>query len=279
MRFLKKWIFLLLLLLSSTSLFSHYDYELAACAVFKDEGPYLREWVLFHRAQGVQRFYLYNLNSCDNWYSELQDLICAGIVEIIPWPYDFCDCKSYDILRCKAYMHCIHRIKNCVRWCAFLDCNEFLFSPTPLPIEYFLRKLKKYACLSINIQVYGTSNIEFAPCYALIRYLLWKCHPKHECCKVSRCIVQPKFVIGCKCPGEFIFTPGSECVNPNKEKIKKKKHKIVIDKIRINQYIFRDLYFYRNCFNRIRCSFPFDIECIDFNLVYDDCILRVCHPL
>jgi hypothetical protein len=31
---------------------------LSICAMYRNEAPYLREWVAFHRLMGVERFYL-----------------------------------------------------------------------------------------------------------------------------------------------------------------------------------------------------------------------------
>lgn len=33
---------------------------LSICAIFKDEAPYLPEWIEFHRSVGVERFFLYD---------------------------------------------------------------------------------------------------------------------------------------------------------------------------------------------------------------------------
>src|SRR5262249_4424977 len=44
---------------------------LAVCAIFRDEARYLAEWVSFHRVQRVERFYLYDNRSADEWRSEL----------------------------------------------------------------------------------------------------------------------------------------------------------------------------------------------------------------
>src|SRR5947209_4668609 len=44
--------------------------SLAICAIFKDEAPYLAEWVTFHRLMGVDRFYLYDNRSTDSWRME-----------------------------------------------------------------------------------------------------------------------------------------------------------------------------------------------------------------
>ena len=32
---------------------------LAVCAIFKNEGPFLLEWIAYHRAQGLDYFVLY----------------------------------------------------------------------------------------------------------------------------------------------------------------------------------------------------------------------------
>ena len=33
---------------------------LAICAIYRDEAPYLREWIEFHRLVGVEHFFLYD---------------------------------------------------------------------------------------------------------------------------------------------------------------------------------------------------------------------------
>ena len=40
-------------------------YYLAVCAIAKNEGPYFREWIEWHRKQGVEKFYIYDNESND----------------------------------------------------------------------------------------------------------------------------------------------------------------------------------------------------------------------
>lgn len=40
--------------------------NLSICAIMKDEGPYLVEWLEFHKLVGVEKFYLYDNSSNDN---------------------------------------------------------------------------------------------------------------------------------------------------------------------------------------------------------------------
>ena len=39
--------------------------KIAVCAIFKDEGPYLLEWLAFHKLIGVDLFFLYDNDSSD----------------------------------------------------------------------------------------------------------------------------------------------------------------------------------------------------------------------
>ena len=54
------------LFLSSCSLW--HRYPLAICAIFKNEAPWLKEWIIYHhKVLGVKHFYLYNNDSTDNF--------------------------------------------------------------------------------------------------------------------------------------------------------------------------------------------------------------------
>ena len=39
--------------------------KIAVCAIFKDEAPYLLEWLAFHKMIGVDLFFLYDNDSSD----------------------------------------------------------------------------------------------------------------------------------------------------------------------------------------------------------------------
>ena len=44
---------------------SNRDGQIAICAIFKDEAPYLLEWLAFHKMIGVDLFFLYDNGSSD----------------------------------------------------------------------------------------------------------------------------------------------------------------------------------------------------------------------
>lgn len=108
------------------------------CAIFRNETLYLREWIEFHRLVGVEKFYLYQNRSEDDWRPVLQPYIDSGMVELTDWPY-------MPPCQVQAYQDCIDKHHGQDEWIAFIDCDEFLWSPryntltetlAPLPAEW-----------------------------------------------------------------------------------------------------------------------------------------------
>src|SRR5215212_862463 len=98
---------------------------LAVCAIFRWEEDYLREWVAFHRLMGVQRFFLYDNSGGDSHLEALQPFIDDGSVVRHRWDVHPGQGAAYD--------HCLENHGAEARWLAFIDCDEFLFSPTGRP--------------------------------------------------------------------------------------------------------------------------------------------------
>jgi hypothetical protein len=66
MRFFKNRLFLALLCLMAFSCSSSYKHNLTICAMFKNEAPWLKEWITYdQKVLGVDHFYLYNNDSTD----------------------------------------------------------------------------------------------------------------------------------------------------------------------------------------------------------------------
>ena len=60
--------------------------RLAICAIFKNEAPYLLEWIDYHRRVGFDHFVLYDNDSTDDGAARILASEHAPHVEIIPWP-------------------------------------------------------------------------------------------------------------------------------------------------------------------------------------------------
>ena len=62
---------------------SQYKYDLAVCAIFKNEARFLKEWIEFYKLIGVEHFYLYNNFSNDNYQDVLQPYINSKDVKFL----------------------------------------------------------------------------------------------------------------------------------------------------------------------------------------------------
>ena len=61
-------------------------YYLSIATIFRNEAPYLKEWIEYHLMMGVDHFYLYNNMSEDNYLEVLNPYIEHDIVTLVDWP-------------------------------------------------------------------------------------------------------------------------------------------------------------------------------------------------
>jgi hypothetical protein len=128
---------------------------LSIAAIYRNEAPYLREWIEFHRLVGVEKFFLYNNESTDDHMEVLRPYIDEGIVVWEDFP------GFPPQLRC--YQHAIESHRDDSRWLAFIDIDEFLFSPTWRPVPEILRDYEQHNGVAVNCVVFGTSGHQAPP--------------------------------------------------------------------------------------------------------------------
>jgi hypothetical protein len=127
-----------------------FPHELAVAAIFKDEARFLAEWLTFHRGVGVGHFYLYDNGSTDNFREVLAPWIRAGLVTLIDWPG--------SARQVPAYNHCISHFRRQARWIAFIDIDEFLFSPVARDILPILAGYRDLPALFVYWLMFGSSG-------------------------------------------------------------------------------------------------------------------------
>jgi len=227
-----------------------YKYDLAICAIFRDEAPYLQEWIEFHRMLGVQHFYLFNNLSSDNYKLVLAPYIKKKIVEVVDWTYKYHDITRWSPIQCSAYGTAIIEVKDKVKWLAILDIDEFLFPTQGNNLVEFLKEYEEFGAVAVNWQMYGTSNVAKIPeGKLLIETLLYKAPKEYGENALIKSIVRPDRVKSCESPHCcYLLQPYSQ-VNENKEPFEGTTSPYVsIDKIRINHYWTRD----EDFFNRVK---------------------------
>lgn len=131
---------------------------LSAVAIFKNEARYLDEWLAFCVLEGIEHILLYDSGSTDDSREVLRPWIEAGVVELIDWPVPW---KSGA--QAKAYLDALRRLRGRSRWAAFIDVDEFLFSPTGAPLPEVLERYEGHAGVIVNWRCYGTSGHRTRP--------------------------------------------------------------------------------------------------------------------
>jgi glycosyltransferase involved in cell wall biosynthesis len=89
---------------------------LGICAIVRNEGAYIHEWLSYHRAIGVERFTLYDNGSTDNTLAEVARF--GYPVDVIPWPG--------QAQQPVAYRDMLANRRHYADWVAFIDVDEFL---------------------------------------------------------------------------------------------------------------------------------------------------------
>lgn len=219
-----------------------YKYQLCLCAIFQDEKDYLREWIHFHLAAGVEHFYLYNNSSQDDYMSVLKPFIDQGIVELFDWPNLWPD--EHFTMGCqpKAYTDAINRCRNLTRWLAIIDTDEFLFPLEGLSITKTLNKYFKHEVgVVVNWQCYGTSDKGKAgPDELMIENLTKRAPQDYWKNWYYKSVVRPKYVVDCGNPHFCNYKDGRKHVDMQKVPIGMEARGIFIEKLRINHYWVRD---------------------------------------
>lgn len=137
-----------------------FRYELVVGAIFRDEAEYLDEWLRFHRSVGVDHFYLYDNGSNDRPVEALQEWIESGHVTLIDWPG--------DAAQRSAYNDCIRRFRSEARWVAFIDIDEFLYSPRGRDLKIQLSDYSDVAAVFVYWVLFGSSGHVSKPSGSII---------------------------------------------------------------------------------------------------------------
>lgn len=229
-----------------------FSIDFAVCAVFQNEGPYLKEWIEFHKLVGAQRFYLYNNLSTDNFEEILTPYIESGDVVLIDWPYkQKPGDRSWMPIQWRAHTDCVKQArKDKVRWIAFMDLDEYLF---PVEGELMIDTLSKFerkgiGGIAVNWQLYGTSFVKNLPKDQLmIEVLRYKARRTYHENSQSKAVVRPKYTTSCRDSHTMHYVKGYRCITEKGERVTGlRTPSVSVKKLRINHYWTRDENYFFN---------------------------------
>lgn len=110
-------------------------YNIAICAIFRDEDRFLREWIEFHLCGGIEHIFLFSDRTSNPQCTSslLQPYIENGLITLdssIPVPDP----------QIPTYNKCLLQYGALAHWIAFIDIDEFLFpsnSSEQVSFNYF----------------------------------------------------------------------------------------------------------------------------------------------
>lgn len=145
------------------------SYQLSVCAIFKNEAPYLKEWIEYHQMVGVDHFYLYNNGSVDSFRKVLSPYIKKKIVTLINWPDQFgprADSESIWPLssQLSAYENALKwSALGKTKWLIFLDVDEFLVPSGQGKVTDLLNQYEDYPGITLASEFYDASHRSTIP--------------------------------------------------------------------------------------------------------------------
>lgn len=134
-------------------------FNFSIAAIFKNEGPYILEWIAAHKALGVDHFFIANNGSVDGSDELLRALSDIGVITYFDFevPVDISPqipCYEYIVKRfgCKS------------KWIAFIDADEIIF-PTENHISLvdYIDSIDSddLGILALNWSIFGSSDEEY----------------------------------------------------------------------------------------------------------------------
>ena len=133
---------------------------LAIACVAKNEGPYLREWIEYHKIVGVERFYFYDNESDDNTKEILEPYIKDGTVVYHFLPNHPITKQRPQI---EAFNDAIYKYRDRVKWMAIIDLDEFIVPVEKNTIPEFLTDYDSYPGVAINWVCFDSNGHDKKP--------------------------------------------------------------------------------------------------------------------
>lgn len=180
-------------------------YHVSICAIFKNEKPYLKEWIEFHRIIGIDHFYMYDNNSEDEGSKILEPYIASGLVTLTFWEKNQAQMEAYQDACKIAYDE--------TEWLGFIDIDEFVIPDTETNIYDVLLNFKKRPSVLLYWHLFGTSGLLERDYNRLVLEDFTVAYPKTY--RVGKCFWNTSFRIDFKSKKNSIMHHHLWCYSDN----------------------------------------------------------------
>ena len=116
------------------------------CCIALNENNYIEEWISYHLKLGFSKIYIYD-NSSDN---NLRYLNNSSTVSVLHLPGKK---QQYS-----AYLHFFMTFGRYHKWCAIIDCDEFIVLHKNKNVTDFLNQYLDSGALCINWYLFGSNG-------------------------------------------------------------------------------------------------------------------------
>ncbi len=164
-----------------------YPFYLTLCAIAKNEGRYLQEWIEYHKMLGVEKFFIYDNDSADNTREILQPYIDTNLVEYCYFPG-----KKMQL---KAYANCVRKHKRHTKYLGFLDIDEFIVPIKHKTISDYLKSLGRFSGVQMNWLVYGSGGAKKREKGFVIERFKDHSLPDHKLNRHIKVILNPRLIL------------------------------------------------------------------------------------
>lgn len=213
-----------------------FNYKLAMVSIAKNEGPYIKEWIEYHKLIGFDKFYFYDNESNDNTQDVLRKYIEDGLVT-----YIYIKGKAQQL---SAYNEAIKYYKDECKYMAFMDLDEYLV-PTKVnePIEKIIDQLiKDYPGASgvgVNWAIFGSSGHKKRPQGLITENYIYRSKKNHWANYHIKTICNPRRVRVFISPHYPLYKLGAFSVTDSGEGTRQYgwfNRKVEYKNLRINHY-------------------------------------------
>ena len=128
---------------------------LAACCTVKNESPNILEWISFHKAVGFEHLIIIDNGSSDGTADVISSFRDRSYITVIPWKGQG---TQIDMMNwaLSTYRHEFF-------WCAFIDCDEYLYPSQVGDIKNLLTEYEAFGALGVHWLIYGSSGHKTRP--------------------------------------------------------------------------------------------------------------------
>ncbi len=130
--------------------------RLGIAAIFKNEHPYIIEWLAFHRLMGFDRFFIADNDSDDGSSELLAELHDAGLITRVRFPT-----PGGGAPQVPAYNALLAQFGHEVDWLAFIDADEFIVPEPGWSVRDILSPLSddaRVGAIGMNWALFGSSG-------------------------------------------------------------------------------------------------------------------------